>query len=65
MVIRQQAFQAIMKCFERHGGEELDTPVFELKVKIFSCIKTELYWIRIQEIYWIKDDCFAFFVRIC
>lgn len=32
MVIRQQAFQAIIKCFERHGGEELDTPVFELKV---------------------------------
>jgi len=31
MRIREQAFTAIRKVFKRHGGVEIDTPVFELK----------------------------------
>ena len=31
MMIRQQAFEKITNCFKRHGAEQLDTPVFELK----------------------------------
>lgn len=31
MRIREQAFNAIRKVFKRHGGVEIDTPVFELK----------------------------------
>ena len=33
MAIREKAFEAIIGCFERHGAEKLDTPVFEMKVK--------------------------------
>jgi len=31
MAIRDQAFQAIRRVFNRHGAVEIDTPVFELK----------------------------------
>jgi len=31
MRIREQAFSAIRRVFKRHGGVEIDTPVFELK----------------------------------
>jgi histidyl-tRNA synthetase len=31
MRIREQAFNAIRRVFKRHGGVEIDTPVFELK----------------------------------
>ena len=31
MVIRSQAFDLITKVFKKHGGVEIDTPVFELK----------------------------------
>ncbi len=31
MRIREQAFNSIRKVFKRHGGVEIDTPVFELK----------------------------------
>ena len=31
MRIREQAFAAIRRVFKRHGGVEIDTPVFELK----------------------------------
>jgi histidyl-tRNA synthetase len=31
MKIREQAFAAIRRIFKRHGGVEIDTPVFELK----------------------------------
>lgn len=31
MRIREQAFQVIRQVFKRHGGVEIDTPVFELK----------------------------------
>ena len=31
MRIREQAFTAIRRVFKRHGGVEIDTPVFELK----------------------------------
>ena len=31
MRIREQAFLTIRKVFKRHGGVEIDTPVFELK----------------------------------
>ena len=31
MRVREQAFSAIRRVFKRHGGVEIDTPVFELK----------------------------------
>lgn len=31
MSIRQGVFDTIIKCFQRHGAETIDTPVFELK----------------------------------
>jgi histidyl-tRNA synthetase len=31
MRIREQAFTAIRRVFKRHGGVEIDTPVFELR----------------------------------
>ena len=36
MVIRQGALNVITRCFERHGAEQLDTPVFELKVTLIN-----------------------------
>ena len=32
MAVRQKAFSTIIGVFERHGAEQIDTPVFELKV---------------------------------
>lgn len=32
MAIRENVFDVITKCFQRHGAENIDTPVFELKV---------------------------------
>ncbi|KAH8772757.1 hypothetical protein F5883DRAFT_712872 [Diaporthe sp. PMI_573] len=29
--LRKHVFQTLSEVFERHGGQELDTPVFELK----------------------------------
>lgn len=31
MALREKAFNVIKACFKRHGGEAIDTPVFELK----------------------------------
>ncbi|XP_073252523.1 histidine--tRNA ligase-like isoform X1 [Porites lutea] len=31
MAVRERAFKAIISCFERHGAEQIDTPVFEMK----------------------------------
>ncbi|KAJ0380831.1 hypothetical protein COL922a_013988 [Colletotrichum nupharicola] len=31
MILREQIFSAITEVFKRHGGTQLDTPVFELK----------------------------------
>lgn len=31
MAVRAEAFKAIVGCFERHGAEQIDTPVFEMK----------------------------------
>ena len=33
MAVRERAFKAIISCFERHGAEQIDTPVFEMKVQ--------------------------------
>lgn len=35
MAVREKAFKAIIGCFERHGAEQIDTPVFEMKVQLF------------------------------
>ena len=32
MAIRENVFEVITKCFQKHGAESIDTPVFELKV---------------------------------
>ena len=32
MAVRAKAFKTIVGCFERHGAEQIDTPVFEMKV---------------------------------
>lgn len=34
MAIREGVFNKIIQCFKRHGAETIDTPVFELKVKV-------------------------------
>lgn len=34
MAVREKAFKAIISCFERHGAEQIDTPVFEMKVQL-------------------------------
>ena len=34
MAIRENVLRTIVQCFKRHGAETIDTPVFELKVKI-------------------------------
>ncbi|CAB3999508.1 histidine--tRNA ligase, cytoplasmic-like isoform X2 [Paramuricea clavata] len=31
MAIREHVFEEIIKCFQKHGAESIDTPVFELK----------------------------------
>ncbi|KAM7299277.1 hypothetical protein ISCGN_019844 [Ixodes scapularis] len=31
MALRERVFKTIVGCFKRHGGEAIDTPVFELK----------------------------------
>ncbi|XP_015768330.1 PREDICTED: histidine--tRNA ligase, cytoplasmic-like, partial [Acropora digitifera] len=31
MAVRERAFKAIIKCFEKHGAVQIDTPVFEMK----------------------------------
>ena len=36
--MREKAFSTIIGCFKRHGAETLDTPVFELKVKVAAFI---------------------------
>ena len=36
MAIREKVFKTIIACFELHGAETIDTPVFELKVT-FQC----------------------------
>ena len=36
MAIRERAFKAIIKCFEKHGAVQIDTPVFEMKVNLNS-----------------------------
>lgn len=34
MAIREKVFNTITKVFKKHGAVTIDTPVFELKVKI-------------------------------
>ena len=34
MAVRAKAFKTIVGCFERHGAEQIDTPVFEMKVQL-------------------------------
>ena len=34
MAVRERAFKAIIKCFEKHGAVQIDTPVFEMKVNL-------------------------------
>ena len=36
MAVREGAFKAIIKCFEKHGAVQIDTPVFEMKVNLNS-----------------------------
>ena len=36
MAVRERAFKAIIKCFEKHGAVQIDTPVFEMKVNLNS-----------------------------
>lgn len=31
MAVREKVFDVVKKCFHRHGAEQIDTPVFELK----------------------------------
>ncbi|XP_015776106.1 PREDICTED: histidine--tRNA ligase, cytoplasmic-like [Acropora digitifera] len=31
VAVRERAFKAIIKCFEKHGAVQIDTPVFEMK----------------------------------
>ncbi|XP_068702840.1 histidine--tRNA ligase, cytoplasmic-like isoform X1 [Montipora foliosa] len=31
MAVREKAFKTIVKCFEKHGAVQIDTPVFEMK----------------------------------
>ena len=42
MVIRDKVFSAITDVFKRHGAEAIDTPVFELKVRIFLALSLSL-----------------------
>ena len=37
MAVRERAFKAIIKCFEKHGAVQIDTPVFEMKVNSTNC----------------------------
>jgi len=34
MAVREKAFQIIKGVFKRHGAVTIDTPVFELKVRL-------------------------------
>ena len=34
MAVREGVFDTIVSCFKRHGAETIDTPVFELKVRL-------------------------------
>ena len=36
MAVRERAFKAIIKCFQKHGAVQIDTPVFEMKVNLNS-----------------------------
>ena len=36
MAVREKVFNTIIECFQRHGAERIDTPVFELKVRNIS-----------------------------
>lgn len=36
MAVREKVFDVIIRCFKRHGAEVIDTPVFELKVRLFK-----------------------------
>ena len=36
MAVRERAFKAFIKCFEKHGAVQIDTPVFEMKVNLNS-----------------------------
>lgn len=37
MTLRQGVLDKIVQVFKRHGGEAIDTPVFELKVSVLGC----------------------------
>lgn len=43
MMLRQNVLDKIIAVFKKHGGEAIDTPVFELKVKY--CIYFLEYWL--------------------
>lgn len=38
MTIRNNVLQKIIEVFKKHGGECIDTPVFELKVELLVII---------------------------
>lgn len=38
MALRQGVLEKITKIFKKHGAETIDTPVFELKVKILEIL---------------------------
>ena len=64
MAVREKAFKAIISCFERHGAEQIDTPVFEMKVEASNiiiillpittlymlCLPPDIYMVRVREI---------------
>lgn len=45
MMLRQGVLDRIIEVFKRHGGEAIDTPVFELKVgaRFIQVTATELF----------------------
>ena len=54
MAVRERAFKAIIKCFEKHGAVQIDTPVFEMKVNLNStkcCPDHSCLFINLPRVY--------------
>lgn len=49
MAVREKAFKAIITCFERHGAEQIDTPVFEMKVQLSRYPLPDIFMVRFKE----------------
>ena len=41
MAVRESVFSVIKSSFHKHGAEQIDTPVFELKVKMYENLYCE------------------------